>query len=89
MKSENHLVITGIVLSDVTPSPEQTLIRFRIVHNFGGGKKPLFLDCVLILRPGTETGAPKKGDLVRVRAYLRQSTDNIVAVVKSLDIELA
>ena len=88
MKSENHLIITGIVISDVSPTPEQTLIRFRIVHNFGGGRKPLFLDCVQIVRPGTEARTPQKGDIVRVRAYLRMHADSIEAVVKSMDIEL-
>ena len=87
MKSENNLIITGIVISDVSPTPEQTLIRFRIAHNFGGGKKPLFLDCIQISSPGTETRPLQKGDCVRVRAYLRQHTGRIEAVVKSMDVE--
>ena len=88
MKSENDLVITGTVVTDVQLNPGQTITRFRLVHNFGGGRKPLFLDCVQIVRPGTEARTPQKGDIVRVRAYLRMHAESIEAVVKSMDIEL-
>jgi len=87
MKSENHLIITGTVISDVTPKPGQSFTRFHIVHNFGGGKKPLFLDCVQIIKPGMEQQIPRKGNAVRVRAYLRMGADRIEAFVKSMDIE--
>ena len=87
MKSENHLVITGIVTSDVAIKPEQPYVRFRIIHSLGIGSKPLFLDCLQIIKPGTEPRIPRKGDSVRVRAYLRPRTNGIEAVVKYMDIE--
>ncbi len=87
MKSENHLVITGIVTSDVAIKPEQPYVRFRIIHSLGIGSKPLFLDCLQIIKPGTEPRIPKKGNSVRVRAYLRMKANGIEAVVKSMDIE--
>lgn len=87
MKSENDLIITGCVLTDVQLVPGQTITRFRIVHNFGGHKKPLFLDCVLILGNKAGLPVPKKGDQVRVRAYLRMRSEHIEAIVKSLTIE--
>ena len=87
MKSENDLLITGIVTSEVQVNPGQTVIRFRIVHNFAGGREPLFLDCVLILKKGSGLPVPQKGDEVRVRAYLRIRTGLIEAVVKSLTIK--
>lgn len=87
MKSENHLIITGTVITDVNPIPGQSFVRFRIAHYFEGGKKPLFLDCVRIIKPGTESQTPRKGDAVRVCAYLQMRADYIVAVVKSMDIE--
>ena len=87
MKSENHLVITGIVVSDVAIKPEQPYVRFRIIHSLGIGSKPLFLDCLQIIKPGTEPRIPRKGDSVRVRPYLRMRANGIEAVVKSMDIE--
>ena len=87
MKSENHLIITGTVITDVNPIPGQSFVRFRIAHYFEGGKKPLFLNCVQIFKPGTESQTPRKGDAVRVCAYLQMRADYIVAVVKSMDIE--
>ena len=87
MKSENHLTITGFVISDVAINPGRTHFRFRIIHNFGGGRPPLVLDCVQIVRPGTDPKIPKKGDSVRIRAYLRMYAERIEAVVKSMDIE--
>ena len=87
MKSENHLIITGTVITDVNPIPGKSFIRFRIAHYFVGGKKPLFLNCVQIFKPGTESQIPRRGDTIRIRAYLQMRADHIVAVVKSLDIE--
>ena len=87
MKSKNHLIITGFVQSDVTPTPEQSLIRFRIFHNFGGGRKPLFLNCCQIIPPGTAPLTLRKGDVVKLRAYLRMHAETIEAVVKSMEIE--
>ena len=87
MKSENDLIITGTVTSDVQPGLGQTIIRFRIVHNFGGRNSPLFLDCVLIVGRRTDVLIPRKGDQVRVRAYLRMRSGGIEAVVKSLQIK--
>lgn len=83
MKSENHLIITGTVITDVNPTLGQSIVRFRIAHYFVGGKKPLFLDCVQIIKPGTDPEIPRKGDCVRVRAYLQMHGESIEAVVKS------
>lgn len=87
MKSENHLIITGTVITDVNPIPGKFFVRFRIAHYFVGGKKPLFLNCVQIFKPGTESQTPRKGDAVRIRAYLRMRANGIEAAVKSMDIE--
>lgn len=87
MKSENDLKITGIVVSDITPKPGQNKVKFRIVHYFGERKKPLFLDCIQIIKPGMESPVPQKGNAVRVRAYLQMRGDRIEAIVKSLDFE--
>ena len=87
MKSENHLIITGIFISDVAVNPGQIHFRFRIIHNYGGGRPPLTLNCVQIVKPGTEPKIPQKGDAVRVRAYLRPRANGIEAVVKSTDID--
>ncbi len=85
MKSENDLVITGTVVTDVQLNPGQTITRFRLVHNFGGGRKPLFLDCVLIHRSGLPV--PRKGDRILTHSYLRMRAGRIQAVVKTLLIE--
>ena len=87
MKSENHLIITGPVISDVAINPGQIHFRFRIIHNFGGERPPLTLNCVQIVKPGTEPKIPQKGDAVRIRAYLRIHAERIEAVVKSIDID--
>ena len=82
MKSENHLIITGAIVSDPVANPSKRYIRFRLVHNFGGGRKPLFLDCVLINKAGIDI--PPKGTLVKICAYLSMRADRIEAVVKSI-----
>ena len=42
MKLENDLKITGIVVSDITThNPGNAYARFRIVHNYKDGRKPL------------------------------------------------
>ena len=87
MKSENNLTITGIVTSDVQFSRRHTFARFTLVHNFGSGKQPLFLDCVLILNNLPGQPIPQKGDQVRIRAYIRMYNGLLQAVVKSIQIE--
>lgn len=87
MKSENHLIITGSVISDVNPSSRHSFIRFRIVHSFGGGRKPLIQDCFQITKPEMEPHIPWKGDVVKIRAYLQMHGEKIEAIVKALDIE--
>lgn len=87
MKSENHLIITGTVITDGNPNPGKSFVRFRIAHYFKSGKKPLLLDCIQIIKPATESQIPRKGDTVRIRAYLRMRANGIEAVVKSMDIE--
>jgi hypothetical protein len=87
MKSENNLTITGIVASDIRFNRRHTVARFTIAHNFGSGKEPLFLDCVLILRNMAGQPVPQKGNQVRLSAYLRMSNRLLEAVVKTLMIE--
>ena len=87
MKSENNLTITGIVTSDLQFSRRHTVARFTLVHNFGSGKQPLFLDCVLILKNLPGQPIPQKGDQVRIRAYIRMYNGLLQAVVKSIQIE--
>ena len=82
MKSENHLIITGTIVSDPVANPSKTYVRFRLVHNFGGGKEPLFLDCVLITKAGD---IPRRGAVVKICAYLRMRAGKIEAVVKSFN----
>ena len=83
MKSENRVIITGVIASDPVANPSKTHYRFRLVHNFGGGRRPLILDWVLIKKTGLDI--PHKGVLVRVSAYLRMHADRIEAVVKTIN----
>lgn len=86
MKSQNELVITGTIVSDVPDASERTAIRFRLAHNFGGGKETLFLPCVVFMKP-TVPLVPGKGTEVEVHAYLRSYKGKIEAVVKSIIIK--
>ena len=86
MKSQNELVITGAIVSDVPDASERTAIRFRLAHNFGGGKETLFLPCVVFMKP-TVPLVPGKGTEVVVHAYLRAYKGKIEAVVKSITIK--
>ena len=87
MKSENNLTITGIVASDIQFNRRHTVARFCLVHNFGSGKDPLFLDCVLILKNLPGQPVPQKGNQVRIRAYIQMYDGHLEAVVKKLMIE--
>ena len=87
MKSENNLTITGTVVTDNRFNRRHTVARFTIVHNFGSGKDPLFLDCILILKNLPGQSLPQKGDQVRIRAYIQMYNGLLEAVVKSLQIE--
>lgn len=87
MKSENNLTITGIVANDLLFSRRRTVARFTLVHNFGSGRQPLFLDCLLIFKNLPGKPVPKIGDQVRIRAYLRMYNGLLQAVVKSIQIE--
>ena len=87
MKSENNLIITGIVATDIQWNRRYSVARFSIIHNFSRDKKPLFLDCVLILRNGSGLLVPGKGNQVRITAYLRMNDRRFEAVVKSLTIK--
>ena len=86
MKSENNLIITGIVATDIQWNRRHTVARFSIIHNFSRDKKPIFLDCVLILKNLPGQPVPQKGDQVRISAYLRMNERRFEAVVKSLTI---
>ena len=87
MKSENNLTITGIVVTDTQFNRNHTVARFTIVHNFGSGKAPLFLECVLILKNLPGQTVPRKGNQVRIRAYIRMYNGLLEAVVKAIMIE--
>ena len=87
MKSENNLTITGTVVTDNRFNRRHTVARFTIVHNFGSGKDPLFLECVIILKNLPGQPVPQKGDQVRIRAYIRMYNGIFEAVVKTLMIE--
>ena len=86
MKSENDLKITGTIVSDVAPTPGQNYVRFRIAHNFGGGRETLFLTCVLIIKPGMEIPALRRGASIRVHAYLSSRKGKYEAVLKSFTV---
>ena len=87
MKSENNLTITGIVVTDIQFNRRRTVARFTLVHNFGSGKDPLFLDCVLILKNLPGQPVPQKGNQVRILAYIQMYNGLLEAVVKSIQIE--
>lgn len=83
MKSENDLVITGIIVSVAPSNPKSESIRFRIAHNFGGKQEPLFLNCLLNLQ--SSMGIPQKGMHVRMRSYIRSQNGRIEVIVKSIE----
>ncbi len=87
MKSKNNLTITGIIVTDVTVSPERSYARFTLVHNFGGHNPSLYLRCLIPGRILDDTLAPgpAKGVAVRVSAYIRPHGDGVQAVVKSME----
>lgn len=87
MKSKNNLTITGIIVTDVTVSPERSYARFTLVHNFGGRIPSLYLRCLIPGRILDDTLAlgPAKGVTVCVSAYIRPHGDGVQAVVKSME----
>ncbi len=87
MKSENNLTITGTVVTDNRFNRRHTVARFTIVHNFGSGKDPLFLECIMILKNLPGQAVPQKGNQVRIRAYIQMYNGHLEAVVKTLMIE--
>lgn len=85
MKSENDLVITGIIVSVAPSNPKSKSIRFRIAHNFGGRQEPLFMNCIMDLKSGKEL--PNNDMHVRLRSYLRSRNGRIEVVVKSFEVD--
>lgn len=87
MKSKNNLTITGIIVTDVTISPERSYARFTLVHNFGGRIPSLYLRCLIPGRILDDTLAlgPGRGVSVCVSAYIRPHRDGVQAVVKSME----
>ena len=87
MKSKNNFSITGIIVTEVTVSPERSHARFTLVHNFGGRTPSLYLRCLIPDRILEETLAlgPAKNVAVQVSAYLRPHRNGIEAVIKSME----
>ncbi|MBO7070861.1 MAG: hypothetical protein J6W09_06170 [Bacteroidales bacterium] len=89
MKSKNNLTITGIIVTDVTISPERSYARFTLVHNFGGRIPSLYLRCVLPekLLDGFLCHNPRKGTPIAIDAYVRTKADGkIEAVIKHVEL---
>lgn len=80
MKSKNNLTITGVV-SRLRIIPERGNARFILVHNFGGGRPPLYLNCIAP-EPLVGEGI-HDGDLLRVDANLRPGKSGVQAFIKT------
>ena len=86
MNSKNNLTITGKV-TDFKDEINVAYARFLLVHNYGGGSKPLFLSCKI-----SKTILEKSPDKIRdsidlyIDAALKPQNNRIVANVKSFRI---
>lgn len=80
MVSKNHLSMTGVV-NGLLASPERSSIKFTLVHNYGGGKPPLFLPCIV---PKGARVPIQNGETLCVDAYLQCVGGQIKAVVKRI-----
>lgn len=86
MNSKNNLTITGNVI-DFKDEANVDYARFLLVHNYGGGSKPLFLSCKI-----SRTILEKCPDKIRnsvdlqIEAALKPINNRIVANVKSFRI---
>lgn len=85
MKSQNELIISGIVVSDVPDATAgQSVVRFRLAHNFGGGRETLFLPCVVFQKTDKQLSVPGKGTAVAINATLSAYKGQIQAIVKHI-----
>ena len=88
MDSKNNLLITGVIVTNVTIFPERRSGRFTLAHYFGGQKPPLLLKCVFYGRRVDEFLSINlhKGDRVTVTAFLRPHNQGIEAVIRNLTV---
>ena len=85
MKSQNELIITGAIATDVPASTDgQNMVRFRLAHNFGGGRETLFLPCIVFQKPDRQIFVPEKGTIVTIKATLSAYKGQIQAIVKHI-----
>jgi len=75
MRSKNDLSITGVIAS-VSPDRKS----MTIVHNYGGGAKPLFLTCSNVSAPVA------KGMNVAVTGFIRPGRYGIDVFIKTLQL---
>ena len=72
--------MTGVV-KGLLSSPERSSIRFILVHNFGGGKQPLFLPCIV---PQAARVHIQNGETLCVDACLQCVGGQIKAIVNRI-----
>ena len=80
MTSKNHLSLTGVV-AKLEPVQKRCGVRFYLVHNYGGGKPPLFLPCILPKRVGSPI---HNGETLCIDACLQFVGGQIKAVVNRI-----
>ena len=80
MVSKNHLSMTGVV-NGLLASPERSSIKFVLVHNYGGGKPPLFLPCIL---PKSVAFPIRNGETLCIDACLQLVGGQIKAIVNRI-----
>ena len=88
MNSKNNLIITGIIVNEVTISTKQRMGHLTLAHYFGRQNPPLYLNCVFFGRRFDEIISldPRRGDTVNAMAYLRPQGNGIEAVLKGLSV---
>lgn len=82
MKSLNHLSISGVV-AGLRMVPERTDLSFTLVHNYGGGRQPLFLKCYASKKILSNCYL-KKGDNIAVEACILPGNNQPIASIKTL-----
>ena len=86
MNSKNNLTLTGVVVSDAQYDSERKLVRFTLMHRFGGSNPPLFLKCTMRLDRNefAPEDCPAKGAQVSIEAYLRPHGNRVNGIIKHL-----
>jgi len=84
MQNDNHLTISGTVISEVNYQPDKVLYPFLIIHNGALNEKPFTLHCLFIHKGGNSFPFEKlrKGQRISLEAYLKEYRGNIQCVVK-------